>query len=572
MEISGRLQGGENALTAGAMPDRESSEETLNLREVVYKLWAQKWVLFAAILVCALSGYIAAELATPIYTAKALVMIKPRQGGGPTDKASLDASIQGGPEAVPTEAIVLQSRDLAKQTIERLHLDRDPEFAPRAADGVRPAAGDIGLQSGAGTTASAAITDTAVVDEFLGRLLVEVEPHSNVISVSFKSTHPATAALVPNTLIDLYLEQLVSEKNKALMQESKRLNDIILPLLRQKMLTSEAERTIYQQYLARAEEARSDIGLERPDAAVISRADAPLKPSFPNKKLMVLAATGLGAGIGLVLVLVIEAWGRGLRSVQQVQTALGVRCLGAIPILEKDRVDQVRARPWDARDTAFGHAVRSIQLKLRNPDASAPRAILVTGALPEEGKTWTAVSLATSLAADGFSVVIVDCDLHRPALHQTLDDVGAPGLTDYFAGSAAFDQIVHRDDRSGVHYVPAGAAVSKGGWRLGVDLLGPLISRLKEDYRFVILDSAPVLAVAETMQLSQIAERTLLIVRWGRTMPRIAYHALQQLLDVGAEVSVVLSMVDIRRAASHGDVIAGAYKGLKKYYGHYPGA
>ena len=266
------------------------------------------------------------------------------------------------------------------------------------------------------------------------------------------------------------------------MQESNRLNEVILPLLRQKMLTSEAQRTIYEQYLARAQEARSDIGMERPDAVVVSRADVPLKPSFPNAKLMVLAAAGLGAGIGLVLAQVIEAWRGGLRSIQQVRTALGVRCLGAIPLLKQHRVGQLGERPWHTQDTAFGHAVRSIQLKLRSPDARAPRAILVTGALPAEGKTWTAVSLAASLAADGCSVAIVDCDLHRPALHQTLGDVGAPGLTDYFAGTATFDQIVHRDHRSGVHSVPAGAAVSNEAWRLGSDRLRPLISRLQEDY------------------------------------------------------------------------------------------
>ena len=211
MEISGRLQGREDASKSGAMLDRESPEETLNLREVVGRFWAQKWILFSAVLVCALLAYITAELVTPIYTAKALVMIKPRQGGGSTEKASLDAAIQGGPEAVPTEAIVLQSRNLARQTIERLHLDRDPEFAPHAAEGVRPAAGDV---AGAGTTTSAANPDTAVVDDFLRRLLVEVEPHSNVISVSFKSTHPAVAALVPNTLIELYSKDWLMKKTK----------------------------------------------------------------------------------------------------------------------------------------------------------------------------------------------------------------------------------------------------------------------------------------------------------------------------------------------------------------------
>jgi Mrp family chromosome partitioning ATPase/capsular polysaccharide biosynthesis protein len=575
MEISGTLQGREEVPAIDITSNRESPEETFNLRDLVGILWIRKWILVASVLACSLLAYIAAELMTPIYTGRASVLIKPRQGGATGDRASLEAAILGGPEAVPTEAIVLQSRNLARRTIERLHLDRDPEFAtpagggvastPAAADRVQPSADDGDEQADTGTPADAAIP-TAVVDAFLRHLLAEVEPRSNVISVSFKSMHPATAALVPNTLLELYLDGLVKEKNRALVQESKRVNDIILPLLRQKMLASDAQRTIYEQYLARSEEARSDIGHERPDAAIISRADVPAGPSFPNVKLMVLAATGLGGGIGLVLVLLIEAWFGGLRSLRQMQAALGVRCLGAIPMQTQDGRGQLGERPWHTQDSAFGHAVRSIQVKLRNPHARAPRVILVTGALAGEGKTWTAVSLAASLIADGCSVVIVDCDLQRPAVHRALDDVGAPGLTDYLAGAATVAQILHCDRRSRVPFVPAGAA--KGACRLDVDRLKMLVDKLQDDYSFVILDAPPVLAVAETMQMAWIAARTLLIVRWGSTIPRIARHALRQLVDGGAEVSVVLSMVDVRRAASYGDPVAGAYRELASYYDH----
>ena len=74
------------------------------------------------------------------------------------------------------------------------------------------------------------------------------------------------------------------------------------------------------------------------------------------------------------------------------------------------------------------------------------------------------------------------------------------------------------------------------------------------------------------MQISQIVDRTLLVVRWGTTTSGVARHALRQLLDVGAEVSVILSMVDLKLAASYGDPVAGAYKQFANYYGRSPGA
>ena len=91
--------------------------------------------------------------------------------------------------------------------------------------------------------------------------------------------------------------------------------------------------------------------------------------------------------------------------------------------------------------------------------------VLVTAALPDEGKSWMAASLAACLAADGVSVALVDCDLHRPTLHRMFDGPRGPGLTDYFAGGAAFDEIVHIDRTSGLNYIPVGAASQE---RLGV--------------------------------------------------------------------------------------------------------
>ena len=178
-----------------------------------------------------------------------------------------------------------------------------------------------------------------------------------------------------------------------------------------------------------------------------------------------------------------------------------------------------------------------------------------------------AVSLAASLAADGISVALVDCDLYRSTVHRMFDGPSGPGLTDYFAGGVALDDIVHYDRGSGVTYVPAGTALSKEAQRITSDRLRLLIDRLGEKYAFIILDSAPVLAVSETTLLSQIAQKTILVVKWGSTPPAIARHAAMQLLESGeAEIAAVLSMVNTKRAARYGDPIAGVSQRLESYY------
>jgi polysaccharide biosynthesis transport protein len=739
------------------------ASDTVNLRDVLVKFWVRKRLILTATLICALLAFAIAKLMTPTYSSAAFVMIKPQPPGAPGNEANVRGVIEGGPEAVQSEAFVLQSQALASAVIERLHLDRDPEFDPslrkpnpllalldpvtvqfdkvlgllQAATGWRSGAADAPAASDevlamaeADKSAAAGKPSTVVVHNFLLRLHVTVQQLSNVIQVSFSSSRPMIAALVPNTLIQLYLERREIEQEKVLAQESERLDTVVLPSLREKLRASEvaladyrqksglvgdpnqtvlwqqlsetkaqlaiahahtaeaavrlsqlqpaptagtvvsdesptlqvlreqevelqaqlaalrsslgennpktqavaaqlkglrdglkregagavgrlkaelaaaqateaaltkrvaefmhefaqvnggdtqlqrligeadADRKTYEAYLARSNEIRSNLGHTQPDASLVSRADVPLKPSFPTILIVVIGAT-IGAGAGLVLAGMLDTLLGGLRNKEQVEESLGLKCLGLVPRL--GRWSRGRRPPplLAPQNVAFQQAIRNVELKLLSFNGrSNSQVVLVTAALPAEGKTWFAVSLAESFAADGFSVVLVDCDLYRPTVHRMLDGMPGPGLSDYFAGGVKLDEIVQHDSRSGIAYISSGATLSNESRRITSDRLFPLIDRLREKYAFIILDSAPILAVPETMLLAQVAQKVILVVKWGSTPPAIARHAAMQLLEAGgAETAVLLSMVDAKRAAKSGDVVAGAYKQLGKYYG-----
>ena len=785
MEIFDRPPLSENEYRMGptafrTIRNRKGNEsDTVDLIGVLTKLWARKKLIFASVIICGGLAYVMAKLSTPSYVGTAVVLINAEPANSGLSDAIVRVGPPGTPEAITTEAFVLQSRSLASATIERLHLDRYPEFDPLLSksnrflslfgpvlplfDKVRHWPQELSaLLFGVSTSitasdgtddkvvvdnpATASKPSTAVVNAFLERLRVAAQEHSNVIEVSFSSSSPKTAALVPNTLIQVYLDQRSNGSQQTIAREKQRLDSIVLELrdkmnqselalagyrqksglvgeknpmilgqdltetkaqlalarahtaevtarlsqmqslplssgqlastagttspasasespallrlreqevklegelaatrvplgpnhpktlqlvaqlkdlggeirretagrlkaelaaaqatevaLNRKMVEfthdfaqvnggdsrlqtliadAEADRKAYERYLTRADDVHSSIGHEDPGASLLSPADPPLKPSFPNTKLMVIAGITIGAAAGTVLVAAIDLLLGGLRSKEQVEDALGVKCLGLVPKFRPARLSRLRATElpkaiWASslpkpRNAIFKQSVRSVEFKLLSSDRrGASRVVMVTSALPQEGKTWIAVSLAASLAADGFGVALVDCDLHRPTVHRMFNGAQGPGLSDYVVDGVEFDQIIHRDRSSGVDYVPVGTARSREAWLITLDRLRPLIDRLEEQYAFVILDSAPVLAVPETVVLSQMAHKTIFVVRWGRTPARIAGHAVTQLLEAGAETAAVLSMVDMKRAAKYGDPMAGMYKRLGGYY------
>ena len=273
---------------------------------------ARKLFIFCTALVGAGLAFAAAKAITPTYTGEALVMIKPQQEAKPA-AARLLAAIQSGPEAVPSEALVLQSRSLAMRAIEQLGLDQDPEVR---LDG-KGLSGTAGIYRGgqadrsgdrrlaerarrrqrdvrrAGKSEAAHQVSPAVVNAFMGQLGVELVPHTSVIRVCFPLRPPGDRGLGPNTIVRLYLDGLVAEKSKEMAKELNRIDEVILPELRRKLLSSQAELAIYQKYLAYSIDIRSNIDQVQADAEFISRAEVPMRPSFPKPKLMTILGAAL---------------------------------------------------------------------------------------------------------------------------------------------------------------------------------------------------------------------------------------------------------------------------------------
>ena len=322
---------------------------------------------------------------------------------------------------------------------------------------------------------------------------------------------------------------------------------------------ADSVRTLYQSFLARFQETSAAEGAEQSDARIVSRARTPSEPSSPNTPL--LLAGGLVAALMLALAAVglAEMLDRGLRHAEDVEQRLGKPSLGQAPLLRSvaekaDRglapADYVLKRPL----SPFAEAFRTMRAAiLHSRPGRKVQVVALCSALPDEGKSTTALSLARISALAGGRVVLVDCDLRRRAVARMLRIEPDLGLLEVLEGSATLEAALRLDEGSGAWVLPLARGGATSRDVLGGAEMEAVTARLRETFDLVILDTPPLLATSEARVLAARADAAVLLARWRRTPDRVAASALRMLEHSGAAaVGVVLTQVDMNAQARHG--------------------
>ena len=208
-------------------------------------------------------------------------------------------------------------------------------------------------------------------------------------------------------------------------------------------------------------------------------------------------------------------------------------------------------------------------LLLSNVD-HPPRILLLTSALPGEGKTTVALTLAKLAAASGEKVIVIDADLRRPRVHGALGLENNKGLVELLAGHATFDQVLQNSEKDGkgFSFIPAGKSTPHATELIRSQQMRRFVRALANSYSLVIIDSPPVLPVADAKVLATLVDKVVYIVRWRDTRREIVAQAVKQLREVNADFAgIVLNQVDVRRHAEYSYSDSGYYYGrYRKYY------
>jgi succinoglycan biosynthesis transport protein ExoP len=356
----------------------------------------------------------------------------------------------------------------------------------------------------------------------------------------------------------------------AKMKVSAARNGIAEVQLRDLERQAQANRTIYANFLASFKQTQSQDNFQQPDADVVSRAAMPSEPSYPHKPVLILLSAVASFIVGMLLALACENLDVAIRSMDQVRSQLKVHPLGMVPsLVGVRRPSRPEHEVIDHPLSAYAEAVRTIHTNLMLSDVDQrPRVVLVTSALPGEGKSTMAMSLAQMVAGYGQRVIVIDGDLRRPAIHRLAEVSHKPGLVEWLLDRAALEEVIYPTGPGGIDVIPAGAQPVLPPNLLSSDRFKQLLRGLMERYDMVILDSAPVLAVSDTRILATLAEKTLFVVRWASTSHKVAASALRQLIESGAQIAgVALMAVDVKAHAKDGFTDSVLYAGrLREYY------
>lgn len=339
-----------------------------------------------------------------------------------------------------------------------------------------------------------AIENAGIKDDLAKRVTAEVPLNTVVINITVSDSNPIQAANIANAIGESLTSLVASLETPAGMSMS--------PI---KLSTIQV-------------------------ASVATSPDSP-RPLL-NLALAFLGGIVVGFGISLLR----ETLDLRIKSVEDLPNRDGVvNILGGILYDENAETNRlvVHTNPKSVRAEAFRQLRTNVQFV---EVAQGAKTIILTSSIPSEGKSSTIANLAIAMADTGQKVLLVDCDLRKPKVHKYFGIEGSVGITDYLIDQASLNDVIQPWGRNGLKILPVGQIPPNPSELLGSDAMKKLIATLEKKFDVILLDTAPILPVADTSILSKITAGVVMVVAVGNTTKPQVQGALTQLETVGGKV------------------------------------
>ncbi len=319
----------------------------------------------------------------------------------------------------------------------------------------------------------------------------------------------------------------------------------------------ETDRTLYDAVLkgmkeASVSQATQQTGIIR----VVGPAYLPEQPIWPRKSV-IMAMCGMGGiFLGVLIIMGLRVTDTSIKTVDEAEASLGLSVVSVVPNMSELKNGQSRLVVVENARSEAAEAFRTLRTSLSTLNNTEDhRVSLFTSAMPAEGKTFCSVNYAASLAQLGRKTLLVDADLRHPSVETTLTgrNNGGPGLSDFLTGQKKFDEVVRPTVVENLFVMSGGSTAANPAELLAVTGLSLLIDEALKHYDRVVLDSAPINAVSDTLLMLKSAQSVCLVVRAARTSSRYVLRCVQLLQGAEAPISgIILNRMPRRHGFGYG--------------------
>lgn len=522
----------------------------MELRDYLNVIRARRGViLLATVIVAAVA--IAVTLIQPArYAAQAKVLISEKDTGTAILGTAITELSSQPERALQTQVQLVEVRPVAESTIRKLGLQEAP-------------------------------------DALLGRVDVAAIGETNVIAIKALGSTPQEAADIANTMAEEYVAASKARKRasiKAAADEvEQRLNDAkadILALGRRIEQTGRsdeiaAELSIatgtYSTLAEKLEQLRINEQLESGSGDVVETAVVEVAQVSPNPRRNISLGIVVGLVLGLGLAFLYEYLDNTIKSTEEAEKVYGATVLGIVPIDKMDKGIKRRLTIIEAPGSAASEAYRVIRNSLDFINFEHDlKTLLVTSAAPGEGKSSVAANLAMSLTQTGKKVVLVSCDFRRPTTEQFFAVNSSVGLSEVLLGTHTLKSALQRPGDDQLLVLTAGKMPPNPNELLGSAKMQEVIASLEEWADWVIIDTPPVLAVADPVSVARWVDGVVVVSKAGESTREAADKAVQLLARVGARVIgvVVWGLDETKNQPGYGyGYYTGGYYYYRSYYG-----
>jgi capsular exopolysaccharide synthesis family protein len=342
--------------------------------------------------------------------------------------------------------------------------------------------------------------------------------------------------------------------------------------LRELERTAAVNKTLFEEFLQKAKVTDEQATFRVNDIRVIMPAQTGVQ-TYPNTRKILMMALLAGLGLGVGGAFAMEKLKTGFTTPREVEAALGLPVLASVRKVNKSQliIKDGKNIPLPFYQihhplSPFSETMRTLRSGVHMSDVDQPpKVINVTSAVPGEGKTTIATSLAISAASAGLKVVLVDADLRHPVTSRFFKLERENGLVDVLLGTTTIDNVAKFYKDLNLTVIPAGSKSLNPPDVLGSERMKALMSRLKETCDYVVLDTPPVGPVVDSVVVANLADKTVFVVAWASTPRETVEMSIKQVSVRKGIAGVVFNRVNQGRARKYG----GGYSHAKSYEKYY---